>query len=139
MSSQTVSVILHQRLGLDLNRIDKFEYLRCELCPVIFHLYCIVFESTILITSKAPSVSVLVGPYLVMGRSLNDLGSHWWILGRGPTGHIKRFLNILLAAVLRTDDKEARIEVGKPGLKLLYSSGRGKWWLGLEGGMMEGS
>lgn len=78
-----------------------------------------------MITSKTPSVSVLVGPYSAMGRSLNDKGSHWWILGRGLTGYIKTFLSIILAAMLRTDIKEARIEIGKPGLKVLYSSGSG--------------
>ena len=86
--------------------------------------YWIVSESTVLITSKTPSVSVLVGPCSAVGMSLNDKGSHWWILGRGLTGYIKTF-SIILAAMLRTDVKEARIEIGKPGLKVLYSSGSG--------------
>lgn len=84
-------------------------------------LYCIIFESTALIKSKTLAVSVLLGPYLDMVRSLNHMGSHWWILGRGLT-YIKMFLNIILAAVLRIDDKEARIEVGEA---VVYSSGRG--------------
>lgn len=76
------------------------------------------------------AVSVLLGPYLGMVRSLNHMGIHWWILGRGLTWYIKMFLNIILAAVLRIDDKEARIEVGEA---VVYSSGRGWWWLWLEG------
>ena len=91
-------------------------------------LYCRIFESAVLIKSKIFSLSDQLGPFFSHGETLAFtvskaiyMGNHGWILGRGLTGYIKIFLKITLAIVSRTEDREARTEVGKLVKKLL-------WW-----------
>ena len=89
-------------------------------------LYCRIFESAVLIKSKIFSLSDQLGPFFSHGETLAFtvskaiyMGNHGWILGRGLTGYIKIFLKITLAIVSRTEDREARTEVGKLVKKLL--------------------
>lgn len=122
-----VNAILCRRLGLGFNSFDRFEH-SPQGWVMTNHtsLYCRIFESAVLIKSKVFSVSDQLGPFFSHGETLAFtlskaiyMGNHGWILGRGLTWYIKIFLKITLAIVSRTEDEEARTEVGKLVKKLL--------------------